>query len=162
MGGVMMNDYMRRRQREAGKDSYNNSEMATVTSSGKEIAAQGVGEYRDIPLVAPFGIRWNPPVGANVELIKNWSMGKAVVAVGTIVDQEISPGECQIYSIGGATVTCKLDGSMESKAAAGNTIKLMRDGTVEISNQGGNASIILDSSGNITVTGKTITHIQTG
>ena len=104
--------YQRRRERESRQNSSNTSELGTVTSSGKEINVLGVGEYREVPLVAPFGIRWNPPSGSNVQLVKNWHSGKSIVAVGTIVDKEIEPGEIEIYSAGGAKVELKNNGAV--------------------------------------------------
>lgn len=104
--------YHRIRERQSRQNSYNTSELGTVTSSGKEINSLGVGEYREVPLVAPFGIRWNPPSGESVQLIKNWHMGSNIVAVGTIVDEEIPPGEVELYSMGGAKIQLKNDGTV--------------------------------------------------
>lgn len=104
--------YQRARERQSKQDNYNTSELGNVTSSGKEINAIGLGEYREVPLIAPFGIRWNPPSGASVQLIKNWSMGSNIVAVGTIVDEEIEPGEVELYSQGGANIQLKNDGTV--------------------------------------------------
>lgn len=104
--------YQRARERQAKQNNYNTSELGTVTSSGKEISALGMGEYREVPLMAPFGIRWNPPAGVSIELIKNWNMGSSVVAVGTIVDEEVPPGEIELYSMGGAKIQLKNDGSV--------------------------------------------------
>lgn len=109
-----MDNYKRRRDRESKNISSNNIEMATVTSPNTEqgVNAQGVGEYREIPLVAPFGIRWNPVVDSNVQLIKNWNAGKSIVAVGTIVDKTLEPGEIELYSIGGASIKLTKDGNI--------------------------------------------------
>lgn len=105
--------YQRARDRQTRQGNYNTSELSTVTSSGgKEINALGVGEYREVPLVAPFGIRWNPPAGESVQLIKNWHMGSNIVAVGTIVDEEIPPGEVELYSKGGAKIRLKNNGDV--------------------------------------------------
>lgn len=107
--------------------SSNNSELGTVTSSGREINVSGVGEYREVPLVAPFGIRWNPPSGSNVQLIKNWNSGSNIVAVGTIVDDAIEPGEVEIYSLGGAKIKLKNDGTI----IMNERFKINADGTTE-------------------------------
>lgn len=104
--------YQRTRERQSRQERSNTSELGTVTSSGKEINVVGVGEYREVPLVAPFGIRWNPPAGESVELIKNWHMGSNIVAVGTIVDEEIEPGEIELYSQGGAKIELKNNGDV--------------------------------------------------
>lgn len=119
--------YQRARERQSRQNNYNTSELGTVTSPGKEINALGVGEYREVPLIAPFGIRWNPPSGANVQLVKNWHMGSNVVAVGTIVDEEIEPGEVELYSMGGAKVQLKNDGSV----IINEHFKIYPDGTTE-------------------------------
>ncbi|WP_432400923.1 hypothetical protein [Wukongibacter sp. M2B1] len=129
-----MDSYKRRRDRENKQVKSNNIELATVTSpdTGQGVNAQGVGEYREIPLVAPFGIRWNPPLGQNIQLIKNWNNGKAVVAVGTIVDQFLEPGESELFSIGGASIKCKANGEIEAKANGGATIECKSNGSVVI------------------------------
>ena len=119
--------YQRTRERQSRQNSYNTSELGTVTSSGKEINALGVGEYREVPLIAPFGIRWNPPNGANVQLIKNWHMGSNIVAVGTIVDEEIEPGEVELYSMGGAKIQLKNDGTV----IINEHFRINPDGTTE-------------------------------
>lgn len=107
-----MSSYQRMKDRDSKKGSTITSELGTVTSSGKEISAEGAGEYREVSLIAPFGIRWNPPSGTDVELIKNWGSGSSVVAVGTIVDEEVEPGEIELYSQGGATITLKNNGDV--------------------------------------------------
>lgn len=119
--------YQRTRERQLRQESSNTSELGTVTSSGKEINVVGVGEYREVPLVAPFGIRWNPPSGESVELIKNWHSGKSVVAVGTIVDEEIEPGEIELYSRGGAKIELKNNGTV----IINEHFKINPDGTTE-------------------------------
>lgn len=119
--------YQRMRERQSRQNNYNTSELGTVTSSGKEINALGVGEYREVPLVAPFGIRWNPPSGINVQLIKNWHSGQSVVAVGTIVDEEIEPGEVELYSMGGAKIQLKNDGTV----IINEHFRINPDGTTE-------------------------------
>lgn len=123
-----MSSFQRRKERESKQSSYNTSEMATVTSpdSGEGINANGVGEYREVPLVAPFGIRWNPPSGQSVELIKNWSNGKSVVAVGTEVDTTLPAGETELYSLGGATIRCKNNGDV----VINNTVVIKKDGSM--------------------------------
>lgn len=119
--------YQRARERQSRQENNNTSELGTVTSSGKEINVLGVGEYREVPLVAPFGIRWNPPAGVSVELIKNWHMGSNIVAVGTLVDEEVSPGEIEIYSMGGAIIQMKNDGSV----VINKHFKINPDGSTE-------------------------------
>lgn len=119
--------YQRTRERQLRQENSNTSELGTVTSSGKEINVAGVGEYREVPLVAPFGIRWNPPAGESVELIKNWHMGSNIVAVGTVVDEEIPPGEVELYSQGGAKLQLKNDGTV----IINEHFKINPDGTTE-------------------------------
>ena len=119
--------YQRTRERQLRQESSNTSELGTVTSSGKEINVAGVGEYREVPLIAPFGIRWNPPAGESVELIKNWHMGSNIVAVGTVVDEEIPLGEVELYSQGGAKLQLKNDGTV----IINEHFKINPDGTTE-------------------------------
>lgn len=119
--------YQRTRDRQSRQETSNTSELGTVTSSGKEINVLGVGEYREVPLVAPFGIRWNPPADSNVQLIKNWHMGSNIVAVGTVLDKEIDPGELELYSQGGAKLQLKNDGTV----IINEHFKINPDGTTE-------------------------------
>ncbi len=104
------------------------SEITTVTSPGKTINALGTGEYREVPLIAPFGIRWNPPGGCNVQLIKNWNSAEAAVALGTIVDEAVEPGEIQLFSKGGASLHLKNDGTI----LINNRLLIKQDGTLEV------------------------------
>lgn len=99
-------------QKNINKNVYNNTEIGTVTTSGKEINVEGLGEYRQVPLIAPFGILWNPPQGENVELVKNWRCGDSIVAIGTIVDKELPIGEIELFSLGGANIKLKNDGTV--------------------------------------------------
>lgn len=136
--------YQRARERQSRQDGYNSSELGTVTSSGQEINALGLGEYRGVPLIAPFGIRWNPPSGIGAQLIKNWHSGQSVVAIGTIVDEEVPPGQIELYSIGRATVKCKEDGEIEAYSQGGAKLQLKNDGTVVV-----NDKVTIDSDGKI-------------
>lgn len=126
MGGIIMS-YRRTRGRQDKQSGYNTSELGTVTSSGKEINTLGVGEYREVPLVAPFGIRWNPPDGESVQLVKNWHMGSNIVAVGTIVDEEVPPGEVELYSQGGAKIRLKNNGDI----VINEVVVITKDGDIK-------------------------------
>ncbi|QEK12705.1 hypothetical protein FQB35_10380 [Crassaminicella thermophila] len=144
-----MSSFQRKRDRENKQNNYNTSELATVTSSdtGQGINANGVGEYREIPLIAPFGIRWNPPSGKSVELIKNWFNGKTIVAVGTEVDTTIPAGETEIYSMGGATIRCKNNGDV----VINNAVVIKKDGSVVIqNNMSVNGDVTINKSLNVT------------
>lgn len=123
-----MSSYQRMKNRDNKKSHSVTSELGTVTSSGKEINVEGAGEYREVPLVAPFGIRWNPPSGSDVELIKNWGNGSSVVAVGTVVDEEIEVGEVELYSMGGAKIELKNDGTV----IINSHFKINPDGSTQV------------------------------
>ena len=130
MGGVVMS-YQRTRERQSRQNNYNTSELGTVTSSGKEINVLGVGEYREVPLILPFGIVVNIPDETNVELLKNWQYGKNIVSIGNLLDENIKtydkeeikderpalesklkPGEVMFFSLGGATIKLKNNGDI--------------------------------------------------
>ena len=145
-------------------------EMADITSAdgGEGVSAAGLNEHRNIPLIAPFGVRWNPPAGIPVQLLKNWETGNSVVAIGTIVDSSLEPGETEIYSAAGATVKCKNDGSVEIKGKSSNAIHLKSGGgvSIESKNQLGlitisdSGSISIVSSSSVTINAPSITHLE--
>lgn len=121
------------RRREKQVTYKNNSEIATVTSPGNRLSALGSGEYREVILLGPYGIAWNPPVGSNIQLLKNWNSGDNVAAIGTEVNKEIQPGEIKIFAHG-SEIFLKETGeiALESKSKA--KIEFNHDGSILINN----------------------------
>lgn len=138
-----MDGFKNARGRDIGKNTKNVAEIATVTSSGNEINAEGAGEYREVPLVSPFGIKYNPPANTNIELIKNWNSGENAACLGVLLDEEVKtkiegtiktvddivldPGELLLFSLGGAMIKLSNDGAV----LINNHFKINKDGTTE-------------------------------
>ncbi len=131
-------------QEQNRKASLNNSILADVTSaSGNKINAYSAGESREVRLIAPYGVIWLPPVGTVAEIIKNWGRDKHAVAIGVISeDKGISPGECLLYSQGGAKIYMKNDGSV----ILNDSVQITKDGS----------SIVLNGNNEVARKGDTV------
>lgn len=121
------------RNRESKQISRNYAELATVTSPGEEISALGIGEYRDVVLMAPYGINWCPPVDYNVQLLKSWRSGVRMSAIGAPTQKEVKPEEIEIYGKD-SSIFLNEDGEIKLEAKGGASILLNTDGTILLNN----------------------------
>lgn len=81
----------------------------TAFSMGN-VAVNSSLEHRDVPVVAPYGIAYNPPVGETSVVLP---LTKEQVCLGVVSkDKNLEEGELMLYSKGGATIVLKNDGSV--------------------------------------------------
>lgn len=81
----------------------------TVADSSK-LTVQGQEEYRDIPMVVPFGIAYVPIAGTKAAVTK---LNGDYICFGTsATSQALEPGELMLYSAGGASIVLKNDGTV--------------------------------------------------
>ncbi|MDO4749074.1 MAG: hypothetical protein Q4A12_07875 [Eubacteriales bacterium] len=74
------------------------------------VAVNASLEHRDVPIVAPYGIVYNPPVGEKSLVVP---LSKSEACVGVIApDKGLKEGELMLYSKGGASIILKNDGTV--------------------------------------------------
>lgn len=80
-------------------------------ANGSTVAASSSSEVRGVPIFCPSGIRFSPCENQKILLFK--ANGKTVSA-GTLMESDASllPGEIQIFSAGGASITLKNNGNV--------------------------------------------------
>lgn len=68
-------------------------------------------EHRNVPVVAPYGIYYNPPVGQQSVVLP---VDGAFVSLGVVSNgtQSLSEGELKLCSKGGAEIVLKNDGTV--------------------------------------------------
>ncbi len=95
------------------KNSFSKSDpsLGDVTSSSLgNVAVNASLEHRDLPVVAPFGIVYNPPLGEKSVVLP---VVGGQVCVGVVSpDMGLEPGELMLYSKGGASIVLKNSGEV--------------------------------------------------
>ncbi len=95
------------------KNSFQKDDISCgdVTSSNMGVVAVNSSlEHRDVPIVAPFGVAYNPPVGEK-SVVLPLQDGRA--CVGVIAPYKmLEPGEVMLFSKGGASIVLKNDGTV--------------------------------------------------
>lgn len=74
------------------------------------VAVNSSLEHRNMPVIAPYGIVYNPPVG-ETSVVLPLTKGQACLGVVS-KDMKLQAGELMLYSKGGATILLKNDGSV--------------------------------------------------
>ncbi len=68
-------------------------------------------EQRDVPVVVPYGIAYNPPRHAESVIVES---ANTPVCIGVVLQaNELEEGEIMLFSKGGATLKLKNDGTVE-------------------------------------------------
>ena len=82
-----------------------------VTCSGMgNVAVNSSLEHRNLPVIAPYGIVYNPPVGEKSVVLP---LTKEQACIGVVAPyKELEEGELMLYSKGGASIVLKNDGSV--------------------------------------------------
>lgn len=95
------------------RNSFSKSDpsVGDVTSSGMgSVAVNASLEHRDMPIIAPYGVIYNPPVGETSVVLP---MKSSQVCVGVVApDKGLQPGELMLCSKGGASIVLKNDGTV--------------------------------------------------
>ena len=83
--------------------------VGELSSAGKKVSVSSSAEYRNVPVAAPFGIAYVPPIGASTVVLPTNSGN---ICLGVISEQasELEQGELMLYSAGGASIILKNDG----------------------------------------------------
>lgn len=82
-----------------------------TASQTKKVQVDGATQYRDVAVVAPYGIAYVPPVGEGAVIVP-FEGGKACVGVVADISHKLNRGELMLYSQGGASIVLKNDGSV--------------------------------------------------
>lgn len=83
--------------------------VGEVRATGEKVSVSATSEHLAIPLAAPYGICWVPPVGERSVILPTAS-GDVCVGVVTAADPDLSEGELMLRSRGGASIVLKNDG----------------------------------------------------
>ncbi len=79
-------------------------------ANANTVAVQASVEHRGLPVVAPYGIVYMPPVGENSVVLPT---EEGEICLGVIAkEKNLNPGELMLFSKGGASVILKNDGSV--------------------------------------------------
>lgn len=98
------------------KIAASGSEKPTVSigqvTGGQEsqVSVQADSEYRQVPLCAPWGIAYLPPVGEQAVLLHG--SGEPLCAGVIPPAMDLQPGELVLFSAGGATICLKNSGEV--------------------------------------------------
>lgn len=89
--------------------------VETVGSGGKSVAVTNMNnsQLRNLVPIMPYGISSSPPPGLMAFVLVAQNSGKdGIVGVYDENKPPCSPGECMMYSRGGATVRCTSGGAV--------------------------------------------------
>lgn len=79
-----------------------------VDASGGLVSVQNSNEHRDIEMISPYGIAYNPTQGEKAVML---SIGDLSFCAGVVCEnKDLAPGELMLYSSGGASIVLKNDG----------------------------------------------------
>lgn len=87
------------------------SKGSVTASNNQNVEIESSAQHKDVPVVAPFGIAYVPPVGQDAVVIP-FEGGEACVGVLSPCNNEIQRGELMLFSAGGASIVLKNDGSV--------------------------------------------------
>ena len=86
----------------SGQITYGSAVKADVFASG---------EYNNMRVVSPYGVIYNPPVGATGVVLPTED-GNMLLGVCPKENVELSPGEIMLFSSGGASIVLKNNGKV--------------------------------------------------
>lgn len=85
------------------------------------VSVQNSNEYRNIEMISPYGIAYNPVPGERAVML---SIGDLSFCAGIVSeDKGLSPGELMLYSSGGASIVLKNDGRVLINGSSVNAIE---------------------------------------
>lgn len=90
----------------------NTATKGSITGSQqRKIQVDASTQHRDVAVVAPYGIAYVPPVGEGAVIVP-FEGGEACVGVISDAPNKLNRGELMLYSMGGASIVLKNDGSV--------------------------------------------------
>ena len=92
-----------------GKKSLCSSVGEINQVNGSDVCVEDDSEYRDIPIVCPYGIVSVPVIGSEA-IFAPLSSGFFYLGCKIKNREDLKPGEVGIYSHGGASIVLKNDG----------------------------------------------------
>jgi len=92
-----------------GKKSLFSSVGKINQVTGSNVCVEDDSEYRDIPIVCPYGIVSTPVIGSEA-IFATLSSGFFYLGCKIKNNENLRPGEVGIYSYGGASIVLKNDG----------------------------------------------------
>lgn len=93
------------------KDSEIPSKGNVTATEGEKMQVDTSTPLEDVRLVAPYGIKYVPPLGEDA-LVVPFDGGEVCVGVMTKTAHNLKRGELMLYSQGGASIILKNDGSV--------------------------------------------------
>ena len=83
--------------------------VGEVRATGEKVSVSAASEHLTMPMAAPYGISYVPPLGVNSVILPT---AAGDVCVGVIADagSELAAGELMLRSKGGASIVLKNDG----------------------------------------------------
>lgn len=95
------------------RNSFSKSDpsIGDVTAvSGGTVAINTAFEQRDVPVIAPYGIAYNPPLSSKSVLLP---LNSKQACIGVVTeDKNLEPGELMLFSKGGASIVLKNNGQV--------------------------------------------------
>lgn len=90
-------------------------QIETVGHGGKSISVTNMNnsQLRNLVPIMPYGISSSPPPGLMAFVLVTSNSGRdGIIGVYDDSKPPCSPGECMMYSRGGATIKCTSDGAV--------------------------------------------------
>ena len=84
-------------------------EVGEVRSAGDKVSVSASSDRQSVPIIAPYGIAYVPPVGAS-SLVMPAGAGGVCLGVVAAPAEGLEQGELMLYSSGGARIVLKNDG----------------------------------------------------
>lgn len=75
-----------------------------------QVTVKNGDEFKDIPMLAPFGIAYVPNVGDKAIIMH--TPNSDICAGGIVENSDLEPGEVMLYSSGGASIILKNSGEV--------------------------------------------------
>ena len=95
--------------KQRASQSATSGSVMDADSAGVEISASR--KYRELPVVAPYGIYWVPPAGEKAVMVHT-PVSDLCMGVVTAGAEGLEPGELMLCSEGGASIVLKNNGSV--------------------------------------------------
>ena len=91
--------------------TYKEAAFANVTGiSDNNITVNSQQEYRQIPMISPFGISSIPSIGSKAVIVP---VDGSFAYIGSLSSSTtLNPGELMLYSSGGASIVLKNNGQV--------------------------------------------------
>ena len=93
------------------KETLSASKGSITAADGKNLQIDTSVRLEDVKIIAPYGIKYVPPVGESA-LVVPFSEKEVCIGVVSENREDLKPGELMLCSQGGASIMLKNDGSV--------------------------------------------------